>query len=119
MSTPVITLKSGQIVKLTYDKTAIFYADEVGAWEGPAGSVGFARATKFVWAMLPEELRLRFPSPVALAPQMPPANVAWEQIHLAISAAGPEMEAKNVLGSMNGPTPSSSSKSPAKNRTGS
>lgn len=105
-------------VKLTWTKRAMYYAEEVGIYTGSMGS-GFGKAVKYVWAMGPDSLRGKFPTPADLAEHVPAMSVVWPKIKLAIDQAGEGMEPKNVFGSVNGPLPSSNSTSPANSTTGS
>lgn len=118
MNANTVIILAGAPCQLVYDKLAIYRADEVGAWGEPVGSVGFARAAKFVWAMLPHDLHDRYRNPQTVAAVLPPLNQVWPIINAAMAAAGEEMDPKNVFGSTNGRTPSSSSASVAKKTTG-
>jgi hypothetical protein len=76
----VIILGGSEPCQLRWDKAAMFRADECGVFT--TKGVGFAKAAKYVWAMLP--------------------------INAAIKAAGEGMSPKNVYGSTSGRSPSSS-----------
>lgn len=107
MSNPAEITLAGQRYGLTYDKAAVFRADDVGAWTGKAGA-GFASACKFLWALGPATLRAKYPTPESLANDVPPIGDAWAAINAAMQAAGEGMAAKKLFGSTNGPSPSSS-----------
>lgn len=103
---PVLQLAGGDPVELKWDKIAMFRADEAGVFT--TKGIGFARAAKYVWAMLPEAERLRYPSPEAVAEAIPELTKVWAAIDAAIKASGEGMSPKNVYGSTSGRTPSSS-----------
>lgn len=105
---PTITLKNLPY-KLTWNKGAMFRADEVGAYEtGKRGTIGFAQMCKYLWALGPAELRAKYPSPEAIADDVPTTVECWAAINAAMEIAGEGMSPKNVVGSTNGPSPSSS-----------
>lgn len=114
-NSPTITLNGAEPCTLIWNKGAMFRADECGVFT--TKGLGFARAAKYVWAMLPDSHRRLFPSPEAVAEVLPPVTTVSPVIDAAIAAAGEDMSAKNVFGSMSGPSPASSSTSPVEKPT--
>lgn len=106
MSDNVILL-AGLPYRLKWDRSAMFYADEVGAFA--PGSRGFSRACKMVWAMMPEEGRAKYPKPSDVANVLPPLTEANAKISAAYEIAGESMDPKKVFGSTTGPSSSPSS----------
>jgi hypothetical protein len=103
----VIILGGSEPCQLRWDKAAMFRADECGVFT--TKGVGFAKAAKYVWAMLPDTQRVSaFPTPEAVATALPPLDEVWPAINAAIKAAGEGMSPKNVYGSTSGRSPSSS-----------
>lgn len=102
----LITLQGCEACTLVWDKLAMYRADECGVFT--TKGTGFARAAKYVWAMLPTEMRVRFASPEQVAGALPPLIGVWPAIEAAINAAGEGMSPKNVFGSPSGLSPSSS-----------
>lgn len=101
-----LTLASGETLDLVWDKAAMCRADDCGLFA--TKGVGFARAVKYVWSMLPAAARGRFPSHEDLANALPPVAEIGPVVDAAIAAAGEGMSAKNVFGSTSGRLPSSS-----------
>lgn len=104
---PKVTLAGhNSPVTLVWDKAAMFRADELGVFT--TKGIGFARAIKYVWCMLPDTVRTQYATPVDLAKDMPPLLNAWDAINSAISQSGEEMSPKNVYGLTSGRSQSSS-----------
>ena len=102
------TIKLGaESYQLTWDKGAMFRADECGVWSGKRG-LGIASACKYLWAMIPADGRRRYESPEDLAKDLPPLNEAWPAINAAIAAGKEDTNPKKVFGSTSGPSQSSS-----------
>lgn len=104
---PVLLL-GGKPHKLTWDRGAMFLADELGVFSSAKPGLGLARAAKYVFVMLTDEARDRFGTPRELAKHLPPLSETWPAINAAIIAGGPETNPKNVVGSTSGPSQSSS-----------
>jgi hypothetical protein len=103
----VVILGGSEPCQLIWDKAAIYRADEAGVFT--TKGIGFARAAKYVWAMLPAAQRAStFPTPEAVAEALPPLDKVWPAIDAAIKAGGEGVAPKNVFGSTSGPSPSSS-----------
>ncbi len=91
--------------RLKWDKAAMFRADQAGLFDGNDESVlGFARACKYVWAMLPPDRRNAFKDPESIAPHLPALIEVRKHINNALALAGEEMDPKNVVGLMSGPS---------------
>lgn len=93
-------------VPLAWDKAAMFRADEAGVFT--TKGIGFAKAVKYAWCMVPDKVRAAYPTPEALADIVPPVTAIWASVNPAIVAAGEGMSPKNVFGSTSGRSPSSS-----------
>jgi hypothetical protein len=93
-------------VPLTWDKAAMFRADECALYT--TKGLGFARAVKYAWCMAPDAVRAAFPTPESLASVVPPVTAIWASVNPAIAASGEGMSPKNVFGSTSGRSPSSS-----------
>ena len=104
---PTITLKNLPY-KLTWNKGAMFRADEVGAYDRKRSTIGFAQMCKYLWALGPDALRTKYPTPESLANDVPTTTECWNAINAAMAIAGEGMSPKNVVGSTSGPLPSSS-----------
>lgn len=105
-ASPVLVLPAAGTIRLTWDKLAMFRADECGAFA--TRGTGFARAAKYLWAMLPPPVQAYYPTPESVAAVLPPVREVNAAIDAAIKAAGEGMSPKNVFGSTSGPSPSSS-----------
>jgi hypothetical protein len=110
-----ITL-GGTAYVLTWDKGAMYDADEVGVWAGKVqGGIGLAQAAKYVWAMLPPAGRAAYPTPRDVARVLPPLVEVWPAINNALNGSTEDTRPGNVVGtvaprgSMSGPSRSSSS----------
>ncbi len=114
MSTPVkvppntVIILGSKPYKLTWDKAAMFRADEIGVYEKRKPGIGLALTAKYVWAMLPDEGRDQFATPQAVAVAMPPLREVNAIASNAIEAGKEATDPKNVFGSTNGRKPSSS-----------
>jgi hypothetical protein len=97
---PEITL-AGKLYPLTWNRGAFFRADGLDVFHAPAGT-GFAQAAKYIWCMLPDEGRLAYPSPEAVAEVMNDTPAAQAAVNAAIVAGGEDMDPKKVLGLTNG-----------------
>lgn len=106
--TDTVLVIGGSPYKLTWDKAAMFRAEDAGVFDRSHDGVGFAKAVKYVWSMGPQGLRDKYASPEQLAYDIPPIAEVWPKIQKAIDDAGDALSPKNVIGSMNGPSPSSS-----------
>lgn len=93
-------------VPLAWDKAAMFRADEAGVFT--TKGIGFARAVKYAWCLVPDSVRAAYPTPEALAQVVPEVTAIWAAVNAAIGSAGEEMSPKNVFGSTSGRSPSSS-----------
>ena len=96
---------AGISYQLRWNKGAMFRADEFGVWDRKKPGAGFAKAAKYICAMIPDEGREKYPTPEAVAQVMPSLTESWDAINAAIEGAGPEMDSKNVVGSTSGPSP--------------
>lgn len=112
----LIQLAGAEPCALVWNRAAMFRADECGVFSGK--SIGFAKAAKYIWAMLPASHRVQFPTPEAVAEAMPTVEEVNALIDAAISAAGEDMSPKKVFGSMSGPSRASSSVCPQEKPTG-
>lgn len=101
-----ITLKGEKPCVLVWNKSAMFRADECGLFS--TKGIGFAKAAKYVWSMLPDTLRKKYSGPEDVAEVMPSIAECSSAIDAAISEAGEGMTAKNVFGSTSGRSPASS-----------
>lgn len=93
---------------LRWDKGAIFRADELGVWGTQDNGMGFSRAAKYLFAMLPDAARRKYTSPERIAEVMPPLVEVLPAINAAIAAAGEDVDPKKLVGSTNGLSPESS-----------
>lgn len=96
---PLVLAQIGPVA-LVWDKLAMFRADEVAVYT--TTGLGFARAVKYAWCMVPETVRGQYPSPESLAKIVPAVTDIWASVNAAIAAAGEEMSPKNVFGSTSG-----------------
>lgn len=104
---PVIII-DGLPCKLAWTKLTICRADGLKVWADAEGELGFERAAKFLFAMMPDERRAHFKNYEGVAAKLPPLNECWEKINTARQNAGEDLDLKNLYGSTNGPSPSSS-----------
>jgi hypothetical protein len=110
-----ITL-GGTAYVLTWDKGAMYDADEVGVWAGKVqGGIGLAQAAKYVWAMLPPAGRAAYPTPRDVARVLPPLVDVWPAINNALNNATEDTRPGNVVGTVAGVNGSTSGPSPSSN----
>lgn len=103
-----VLILRGEPYQLRWDKGAMFRADELGVFGKSKPGIGLAKAAKYVCAMLPKEGREKYPEPQDVAAVLPPLAEVWPIVNSAIEAAGETCDPKNVIGSTNGRSPSSS-----------
>lgn len=116
MPAKILLIGDKEPIALRWTKAAMFRADDIGVYS--SSGLGYARAVKYVWAMAPDSVRSKYPRPDMLADVIPPLSEVGSQIDLAIKESGEAVSAKNVFGSTNGPSPSSSSDSEQGETTG-
>lgn len=103
-----VIILTGHPYKLTWDKAAMFRADEIGVYEKRKPGIGLALMAKYVWAMLPDAGRERFAIPQEVAVAMPSLREVQDIVENAMDAGKEATDPKNVFGSTNGRKPSSS-----------
>lgn len=102
-----VVILGGTPYRLSWDKGAMYLADELGLFEKRKPGLGLAVGAKYVWAMAPEAAREKYPTPKAIAEVLGELSEVWDAINNAVALAkdtGP----KNASGSTNGPSPASS-----------
>ena len=98
----------GQEYALAWNKRSVFLADRWGLYSREIKSIGIYETAVYVWAMLPNSGRQRYPEPVDLFEHLPPLNEIMPIINAALAESKEDANPKNVFGSTSGPLPASS-----------